>query len=403
MKTPILSSTIPSFFFCTLLLLTLASSFQASAEEKTRRVYMMLNQAQGNEIAVFERSQTGSLSLVQRVSTGGLGSGPGVLPPPLPLGPGPDGLESQDSLVMTKDGRFLLAVNARSDNVSVLKITSDGLRLASITSAGGSFPVSIAEHENLVYVVNGGQDPNDPMGKIGNITGFTLSSNGQLTEIPNSTRIVGRENAGASDAVFSPDGHILIVTEMFADLIDIFDIDHHGFATKRATVRSNRPTPIAATFGSSHVLAITEINTTLIGGRRVGAVNAGSVSSYRLTHDGDLVPVSKGINTNQTGTCWIRFTPDGRFAFVVDSGSATISSLSVSHNGELTLIGATDTGGAFVSGPLDLSITADGRFLYLVDALLGSIHGFRIHQDGSLTQVVDVNGFPVSIQGIVAD
>jgi 6-phosphogluconolactonase len=364
---------------------------------------MMLNQAQGNEIVVFERSETGSLSEVQRAATGGLGSGPGILPPPLPLGPGPDGLESQDSLVMTNDGRFLLAVNARSDSVSVLGVTREGLKLVSSVSSGGKFPVSVAVHDKLVYVVNGGQDPNDPVGKTGNITGFTLGSDGKLREIPHSRRVVGGADAGISDAVFGQNGQILIVSEMFADLIDIFEIDHDGLATQTATIRSNRPTPIAMAFGNHGLLGVTEINTTLVNGRRVGAENAGSVSSYRLTPGGDLLPISKGINTNQTGTCWIRFTPDGRFAYVVDSGSGTISSLSISHDGELSLIGATDTGGAFVSGPLDLSITSDGKFLYLVNALLGSVQGFRIHQDGSLTLIANVGGFPVSIQGIIAD
>src|SRR6478736_6904077 len=91
-------------------------------EDGSGAVYVMTNQASGNTVVMFHRAANGSLVRTAEISTGGLGSGPGVLPPPLPPNPGPDPLQSQDALVSTENGRFLLAVNSGSNDISVLAV-----------------------------------------------------------------------------------------------------------------------------------------------------------------------------------------------------------------------------------------------------------------------------------------
>src|SRR6476620_4900815 len=108
----------------------------------------------GNTVIVFNRAGDGSLTRIQEVSTGGFGSGAGELPPPLPPFAGPIPLDSQDAIILTSDGHFLLAVNAGSNDLSVLKVTSQGLRLVDRVPSGGSFPVSVTEYNRLVYVAN---------------------------------------------------------------------------------------------------------------------------------------------------------------------------------------------------------------------------------------------------------
>jgi hypothetical protein len=119
----------------------------------------------------------------------------------------------------------------------------------------------------------------------------------------------------------------------------------------------------------------------------------------------------------QTVSSYIRFTPDGRFAFVSGKGSGAMSSFTVSPNGEITLLQATAalTGGTF-SEPIDEDITEDGKFLYVVApmAALGNtfslpipsnaaaVMGYRIGEDGSLTPVTRVDGLPLSAVGVVA-
>src|SRR5579864_3209545 len=134
-----------------LILMFSLNSFASAlnADENTtipNRVYVLSNIATGNSVLVFDRAADGTLTFLQEASTGGFGSGAGELPPPLPPFPGPIPLDSQDALIKTGDGRFLIAVIAGSNDLSVLAITKDGLALTDKVPSNGSFPVSVTEH-----------------------------------------------------------------------------------------------------------------------------------------------------------------------------------------------------------------------------------------------------------------
>lgn len=377
-------------------------------------VYVMTNQSSGNTVIVFHRDADGSLVRTAEVSTGGLGSGPGVLPPPLPPNPGPDPLQSQDALISTENGRFLLVVNAGSNDISVLAVNGRVINLIDRVSSGGVFPVSLAIRNNLVYVLNEGESPDRIQGGTTSIKGFLLDAAGKLHEIPDSTRVLGTDT-GSSDILFSPSGKQLIVTEMFTNLIDVLQMGTGGLTTQRVSMPSNSPTPFGASFGGQNILAVTEIDVITVKGRRQGVANASTVSSYQMSDAGTLQLMSKSVASNKTGSCWTRFSKDGRFAYTSDTGSGTISVFN-SANGNLSLVGPVSTGGAF-SAPLDMDITPDGKFVYLLGALTqvshvppirplpptpGRIQGYRVENDGSLTPVATVGGIPFSAQGIVA-
>lgn len=383
-------------------------------EDGSGAVYVMTNQASGNTVVMFHRAGDGSLVRTAEVSTGGLGSGPGVLPPPLPPNPGPDPLQSQDALIATENGRFLLVVNAGSNDISVLAVNKQGITLVDRVSSGGLFPVSLAINKNLVYALNEGESPDHIQGGTTNIQGFLLDSAGKLHEIPGSSRVLGTDT-GASDILFSPNGKQLIVTEMFTNLIDVLQMGNGGLTAQKVSLASNSPTPFGASFGKQNILAVTEIDVITVGGRRQGVANASTVSSYQLSDAGTLQLISKSVASNKTGSCWTRFSKDGRFAYTSDTGSGTISVFS-SANGDLSLVGPVSTGGAF-SAPLDMDITPDGKFVYIVGALTqvahvppilalpptpGRIQGYRVESDGSLTPVATAAGIPFSVQGIVA-
>src|SRR5215469_4885443 len=65
---------------------------------KSGRVYAMANRAEGNTIVVFQRAEDGALKVIQEVSTGGRGSGPGQLPAPFPPVPAGNSTTTQDEL-----------------------------------------------------------------------------------------------------------------------------------------------------------------------------------------------------------------------------------------------------------------------------------------------------------------
>jgi 6-phosphogluconolactonase len=352
------------------------------------KVYVLTNMLAGNTVVSLQRNQDGSLTRLEEVSTGGLGSGP--IPLPLPIG-GPNPLDSQDALIATPNGRFLLAVNAGSNEISVLGIRGEGLVLTDKVSSNGEYPVSLSVHGSLVYVLNSHGNPN--------INGFNLDDSGKLTSIPDSTRSAGSPTADPAQVAFAPDGNTLIVTERLANLIDVFQMTKRGTPGTHAQLVSNNHTPFGVSFGRGRIIAITETNERV---PRIPVINGASVSTYRIGATGELTAVSVAVPDHQSAACWIRFTPNRQFAYVSNTGSGTLSSYAVSPRGDLVLAEeiAADTGGP-QSVPIDLAITPDGEFLYVLSSLLGTIQGYRIERDGTLTHVSSTDGFPISVQGIV--
>ena len=117
-------------------------------------VYVNDNTAGPNTIAAFNRHADGSLTpdAGSPFVAGGAGTGAG--------------LASQGALQITDNGRYLVAVDAGSNQLSVLRIHRDGsLRLVrgGVVSSGGVLPVSVAIHDHLVYVANASAvGPNSP-------------------------------------------------------------------------------------------------------------------------------------------------------------------------------------------------------------------------------------------------
>ena len=128
----------------------------AETHGSTGAVFVMTNAASGNEIIAYGRNADGSLEQGRRFSTGGRGSG-GITDP----------LASQGSLTLTEDRSFLLAVNAGSGSISVFRVHGDRLSLVDRVPCGGAEPVAVAQHGNLVYVLNAGG--------TSNVVGFRLS------------------------------------------------------------------------------------------------------------------------------------------------------------------------------------------------------------------------------------
>ena len=80
------------------------------------------------------------------------------------------------ALQISADGRFLLAADAGSNQISVLRIKPGGslmLVAHGVSSSGGVLPVSIAVHGDLVCVANAGATGS-------NYTGSRLRPNGRL-------------------------------------------------------------------------------------------------------------------------------------------------------------------------------------------------------------------------------
>jgi 6-phosphogluconolactonase (cycloisomerase 2 family) len=298
------------------------------------------------------------------------------------------GLGSQGSVVLSKNGRWLFAVNAGSSDVSVLEVYNGGVELALIDRepSGGTLPISLTSHGNLLYVLNAGT-PN-------NITGFRVGKDGRLTAIPGSTRPLSAASTGPAQVAFDPAGDVLVVTEKATNRIVTFPVGPDGIPGAGVVHASSGLTPFGFAFDNLGRVFVSEA----FG----GAMDASALSSYTLLSNGVLDTVSASVPTHQTAACWTAVS--GRYAYTTNAGSGSVSGYRIAPDGSVTLLdpdGRTgDTGAG--SSPIDAVFSANGRFLYVLTAGSHEIVPFEVHADGSLTELSAVMGLPAGMVGLAA-
>ena len=347
-------------------------AYAATEGAATGAVYVMTNKAHTNSVAVFQRDSNGALTFTQEAFTQGAGTGVTL-----------DPLMSQGALALCSNGKVLLAVNPASGDLTAFRITPTGLEFGSKVLSGGAFPVSVTCNGGLVYVLN-------QLG-VPNITAFKVTDSGQLQPISLSTRdLAGGPLALPAQVCFTPDGKQLLVTEKGTNIIDVFQVRADGRADGPTAVPPSGRTPFGFAFDATGSVVVSEVENRL-------PLKA-TVSSYRLTGAG-VEPVSETVPNNQSGACWVAIT--GTTAWVVNTGSATISAYQIDANGNLTLADADAGFTGDGSTPIDLAASNDGRFLYVLKSATGEIAIFQINGT-SLTSLFTVSGLPLSIQGIVA-
>lgn len=356
----------------TLALLTLIGPTAAAAHDATPgAVYTLTNGAAGNAVTAFRRGADGTLSPFASYPTGGTGSGAG--------------LGSQGALTLSADGRWLLAVDAGSNDLAVFRVRADGsLRLADREGSRGTMPISVTIHGDLVYVLNAGG--------IGNIVGLRLRGNGALSAIPGSARPLTSGASGPAEVSFNPRGDLLVVTEKATNQIAVYDVHRDGRASGPRANPSAGTTPFGFAFDPRGRAIVSEA----FG----GAPGASTLSSYGLSDEGVARVISPVVATTQTAACWVVTTSDGRFAYTTNTGSASISSFAIGRTGRLTLKAAvaSSTG----AGPIDAAIDGSGRFLYVLSSGSHAVNAFRILGDGSLAALPSMSGLPASAVGLAA-
>ncbi len=356
-------------------------------------VYVNDNTAPVNSIAGFDRRADGSLTPMpgSPFSIGGAGTGH------------PDA--SQGSLQLSSGGRYLLAVDAGSNQISVLRIKPDGtLRpvQGSPVASGGVDPVSIAVSDDLVYVANAGP------GSVGdtNYTGFRLNPGGHLRPIPDSTYVLPNDSK-PGQVLFNGNGAKLAGTRIATSEIDSFTVGRGGRLTAAPgspyDAQAFVPTQGWGQLGSEFSptkpdeLFVSDAHTA--GG---GAAFPGLVSSFTDGHDGTLTPVGDPVANDGGAACWIEISHDGRFLFVVNTASGTISSYSIGHGGTLTFLQSTAPG-QVGAGAEDARLSPDGSTLWVVEAGTDAVTGFTV-DGGTLTPLTGAAGpTGATPSGIVVD
>src|SRR5947207_4243253 len=174
-----------------------SASASADTSPVVGHVYVNDNTKGTNTIGAFDRHADRTLTpeAGSPFAAGGAGTG--------------SGLASQGALQLSADGRFLVAVEAGRNHISVLRITDHGsLRLVrhGVVASGGLLPDSIAVHGDLVYVANSGTGGS-------NYTGFRLGTSGRLFPIPGSA-VTLAAGAAPGDVLFNGTGTKLVGAEV---------------------------------------------------------------------------------------------------------------------------------------------------------------------------------------------
>jgi len=326
----------------------------------SRAVFVLANDPAGNSVAVFDRDANGTLRAAARYATGGTG---GVLD-----GSVVDHLASQGALTFDRDHRLLFAVNAGSNTVSVFTVSGDRLQRVQVVHSGGSFPVSVAVHGNLVYVLNARDG--------GSIQGYLLVAN-RLVPVPAWHRGLGLDPTAAPEFVntpgevaFTPRGDQLIVTtKANGNQIDVFNLGFLGRPSAPVVTSDPAGVPFAVAFDGAGRLDVSE-------------AGPNAVATYVVNRNGTLTFVGRDT-PGQAATCWI--VSDGDHVYAANAGSASLSRFDVDASG-VAPRGLTFTH----PGTIDVTIAGDGHNLYVQTGGVGTVDEFTLNADGSLTAIGSV-------------
>jgi hypothetical protein len=325
-------------------------------------VFVQTDNITGNQIVAYRRANDGTLTATNTYATGGLG---GIL-----AGSVVDHLASQGSLTYDQRHGLLYAVNAGSNTVSVFSVRGDRLNLIQVLGSGGTFPVSVAVHGDVVYVLNAENGAS--------VQGFFVLFD-HLIAIPGSNRPLGLDPAATPQFVntpgqvaFSPDGSNLIVTtKANGNALDVFGVGPFGQLSAAPVVNSEPgAVPFAISFDRAGRLVIAEAGTN-------------ALATFTINPDRTITQLA-AVPTGQAATCWVA-PVDGLF-YASNAGSASVTGFRSGLGGRLTLLGNTTTD----PGTVDASASSDGRFLYVQSGAAGIVDGFHVNADGSLTGVGSV-------------
>jgi DNA-binding beta-propeller fold protein YncE len=335
----------------------------ATAHSTAGTVFVQTDNVGGNAIVAYDRSADGSLRPAGTYPTGGRG---GVL-----NGSAVDHLASQGSLAYDRAHGLLYAVNAGSNTISVFDVHGDKLVRRQVVSSGGDFPVSVAVHGSLVYVLNARSG--------GSVQGF-LRVGDILVRVPTWHRGLGLDPVTDADefthtpgqVAFTPDGgRLLVTTKANGNDIDVFAVDRFGGLSTGPVVNADPgAVPFAVAFDPRGHLVVAEAGTN-------------AVATFTIGRSGNLTTISR-TPTGQAATCWIVET-DGHF-YLSNAGSGSLSGYQGRPDGTVTALGDTGTD----PGTVDASVSSDGRYLYAQTGAGGVVDEYRVAGNGSLTRIGSV-------------
>jgi len=392
-------------------------------------LYMQTNEVK-NSIIHYHRLANGALTEVERVFTGGAGSG--TFKPISGQDSAPNSFEGAGSVILSPDHKFLFATNGGDNSVSSFAISEQGrLKLIDTKPTGNAVEgrsgtaksLAFCPSKNMLYVVHSfGPD---------HIRIMSVSSDGKLT--PRSERYTcntpEKPNRVPTMAVLSPDEKFLLVGTTFDVPIAISGTYPDGSPILWVTGPDGKPRSVASNAPDPDGIVIHRVNDdgTLSEGSFqdggggspfyiqflhnrpdtfiIGYAVGDGVALGRIDEDGRIgVDKIVPINTRRGAIaelCWLSVSPDDRLLYATVFGYSNISTF---HIDGLELRVAKDPAcpdvegdgtfrglcGDISSGPSDNWISPDGEYLYQIYGNASKLVGYATKADGSLEEVTSV-------------
>jgi len=392
-------------------------------------LYIQTNEVK-NKIIHYHRSANGTLTEVERVATGGAGSG--TYKPISGQESAPNAFEGAGSVILSSDRKFLFATNGGDNSVSSFAVDDQGrLKLIDTKRTGNAVEgrsgtaksLAYCPSKQMLYVVHSfGPD---------HIRLMSVSDNGKLT--PRMEKYTcntpDKPNRVPTQAVLSPDEKFLLVGTTFDVPIAISGTYPDGSPIlwvprpdgKLMSVASNAPDPDGivihrvnadGTLGEGsfqdggggspfYIQFLHNRPDTFIIGYAVGdGVGLGRIDEDGRIGMGKVVP----IDTRRGAIaelCWLSLSPDDRLLYAAVFGYSHVTSF---HVDGLEIRVAKDSAcpdvegdgtfrglcGDISSGPADNWLSPDGAYLYQIYGNASRLVGYATKPDGSLEEVTSV-------------
>jgi Lactonase, 7-bladed beta-propeller len=407
-------------------------SATSASEQRSQRpgghLYMQTNEVQ-NAVVHYRRAPDGTITEVERVRTGGSGVGP-------------DGpffvTQGAKGILLTPDGRLLMAVNPGDNSVSSFAVGSDGkLTLVDrqetgnmVTGKSGTAKsLAYSARSHTLYVLHSfGPD---------HLRLMSVDREGRLTARPERYSVVPKDKPKrlSTMAVLSPDEKFLLVA---ASLDELPAANPDGTPILWVT-RSGKPHSIFANAPDPDGLAVFPVNEDGTLGDPVFQDAGGGSPWFPLflnhrpdkfllgfsTADGVSLStfdprghVSTGpvvrADTRRgrpTSLCWMAMTPDDKFVFTTMTSYGYITSwridgdaVSVAKDPASPEVAGDGTyrglAGDISSRPNDIWITPDGAYVYQLYPNASRLVGYAVQPDGALDEITSANIPHNSSQGL---
>jgi 6-phosphogluconolactonase (cycloisomerase 2 family) len=402
-------------------------------------LYMQTNEIR-NCILHYRRAADGTLTEMERVQTGGAGSG--EFKPISGQESAPNAFEGAGSVILSPDRHLLFATNGGDNSVSSFAVAADGC-LTPVDrkptgnpiegKSGTAKSLAFSASKGMLYVLHSfGPD---------HLRLMSVDSEGKLTARKEryTANTKDKTDRVPTMGVLSPNGKYLLLGTTFDQPIAHVGTYPDGSPilwvpqpdNTYKVVASNAPDPDGivvfpvredgtlgvASFqdgkGASpfYIAFLNGRPDTLIIGYAVsdGCAMA-TIDAEGKLNVGPLVKVdtSPGLPSE---LCWLGVSPDDRFVFATNFGYSYISSYRINGKGleiakdpasqkvpgDGTARGLNTT---VTSGPSDNWVTPDGAFLYQIYGNAAKLIGYAMQPDGSLKEMTRV-GIPYnSPQGL---